>query len=229
MKNIIKDSLILFAITLVAGLLLGTAYELTKNPRARQAEKKQNEAYISVLEDYIKYDKKFTDFKDIDFKKVDFEDINLDKLTVINNKLTAAGLSASVVTVESAVVARDSESNVIGYAVTVTSKEGYGGDIRFVTGFNKEGAVTGISILSIGETPGLGMNADSFDFIKNYVGKTGGEFVVNKDATNDSENVIDAISGATITSRAMTKGVNAAYITMQTILESNNGGESDEK
>ena len=51
MKKIIKDACILFAITLVAGVLLGIVYDVTKAPIANQSEKAKQEAYRAVLPD----------------------------------------------------------------------------------------------------------------------------------------------------------------------------------
>ena len=52
MKQIIKDALILFAITLIAGLLLGGVYELTKKPIEEQSRIKKEKAYKAVFEKY---------------------------------------------------------------------------------------------------------------------------------------------------------------------------------
>ena len=78
------------------------------------------------------------------------------------------------------------------------------GDIDIMTGVDAEGKVTGIRILSIEETPGLGMNAKKDSFRQQYVGKSG-ELAVNKDGGE-----IVAITSATVTSRAVTKAVNQA-------------------
>ena len=51
MKNMLKDAVILFAITLIAGLLLGVVYEVTKDPIATQKAKKKNEACQEVFAD----------------------------------------------------------------------------------------------------------------------------------------------------------------------------------
>ena len=95
-----------------------------------------------------------------------------------------------------------------GYVVTVTDKEGYGGDIQITVGVTKDGTVSGVSILSISETAGLGMRATEAKFQEQYVGKTTDKFYVSKDGGEGEP--IDAISGATITSRAFTGAVNTA-------------------
>ncbi len=100
----------------------------------------------------------------------------------------------------------DKDQNVVGYVFT-TSAKGYGGDIVTMVGMNSDGTVSGMDFLSISETAGLGMNADSDDFKNQFVGKSG-EIGVNKNAP--AENEIQALTGATITSKAVTEAVNIA-------------------
>ena len=217
MKSLFKDALVLFIITLVAGVTLGFVYELTKDAREEQAIIKRNNAYKAVFEDAEGY-------KDIDMSNVVFEEMNITSIEGIDDELKEAGYSSSVVNVES-VAQFISGSNTYGYVVTVTSKEGYGGDIQFTVGFDMEGVVTGVSMLSISETAGLGMKAKEKEFLDKFVGKSGGNFIVDKDNSVGAANEIDAISGATITTRAVTKGVNAAYVVVTQIL---NGGDINE-
>ena len=95
-----------------------------------------------------------------------------------------------------------------GYVVTATDKDGFGGSIQVTVGIQSDGTVNGISILSINETAGLGMKATEPAFYGQYEGKQTEKFVVSKDG-GDGE-PIDALSGATITSRSVTGAVNAA-------------------
>lgn len=220
MKSLIKDALVLFGITLVAGLLLGLVYEITKEPRARQAELTRLNAFKTVFTEYFEDNEAF---KELDYKNLAFTDVDLATLTDLNKQLKSAGLTSKKVVVNEAVRAEIGDTYV-GYAITVTSKNGYGGDIKFTVGFLYDGTLTGISYLSIAETAGLGMEATNSSFINKFVGKKGGEFVVNKDNSKGLPNEIDAISGATITTRAVTQGVNAAYIVLVNI----EGGDINE-
>lgn len=102
----------------------------------------------------------------------------------------------------------DEGGSEIGYVFT-TSSSGYGGAVEIMTGFDTEGVVTGLTILTINETPGLGMNAKKDEFKNQYTGKTG-ELTVTKN-DNPGESEIKAITSATITSRAVTNSVNKAY------------------
>ena len=96
-----------------------------------------------------------------------------------------------------------------GYAVEVTPSTGFDGDITMMVGIDPQGNVLGISIISHTETPGLGAvaaanNAKGEAFRNQFVGLVSGITV------DGEENSIDSMSGATITSKAVTAGVNAA-------------------
>ncbi len=112
----------------------------------------------------------------------------------------------------------------IGCAVTVTSK-GYGGDVAVMVGISKAdgGMVTGVEILSHSETPGLGANATSEAFRNQFKDNPSLHgFSVVKDGTGGTEGKIDAITGATITSNAVTNAVNEALNIYMSLYE---GGE----
>lgn len=192
MKNkIIKDALALTLITLVAGVTLGGVYEITKDPIAKQEAQAKAEAYEQV----------FTD-------AAAFEEVKMDDtlLQTIRDQLDQEGYKAQ--SIEEIMRAEDQSGEMLGYAFTVVTSEGYGGDIRFSMGVQNDGTLNGISILSIGETAGLGMNADTPAFKDQFVGKQVEKLQYTKNgATQDDE--INAISGATVTTNAMTNGVNA--------------------
>lgn len=92
-------------------------------------------------------------------------------------------------------------------AVVKVSPNGYGGEISMLVGVDESYKVTGVEIISQSETAGLGANCVKQEFKNRFVGKSGNIEVVKKGA---EENQIDAISSATITSKAVTKGVNEA-------------------
>ena len=113
--------------------------------------------------------------------------------------------------------AQDASGAVLGYVITVTTKEGYGGDIRFTVGITKDGTVNGIAILEIAETAGLGMRAEEV-LAPQFADKSVEQFEYTKSgAVSDSQ--IDAISGATITTNAVTNGVNAGLYYFQSKLQ----------
>ena len=99
--------------------------------------------------------------------------------------------------------------NNIGYVIASTSSDGYGGDVSISVGITKDNIINGIEFLAIAETPGLGMRATEDEFKTQFNGKKGAVLSVTKSG-NAGEAEINAISGATITSRAVTNAVNAA-------------------
>jgi len=98
---------------------------------------------------------------------------------------------------------------ILGTVVQVISYEGYGGDISLVVGITEDGEITGISFLSLNETAGLGMNAEKDSFKNQFENKKTDAFTVVKGEVS-GDNEISAISGATVTSKAVTEAVNAA-------------------
>ena len=110
--------------------------------------------------------------------------------------------------------ATSSEGKPLGAAVESTV-QGFGGDVRILVGFDNEGVIKGYTILEHAETPGLGAKAGDW-FQKgekgDIIGKdpSKGNLVVSKD-DDKAKNKVDAITAATITSRAFLNGVNQAY------------------
>ena len=103
----------------------------------------------------------------------------------------------------------DASGSPMGYVVTATSGDGYGGNITVSIGITTQGEVKGIEFLTIGETAGLGMNADTPEWKGQFADKTVESFTVTKSGAS-ADNEIDAIGGATITSNAVTGAVNSA-------------------
>lgn len=101
----------------------------------------------------------------------------------------------------------------VGAAVETTSNEGFGGEIKLMCGFNARGEVTGYTVLSHAETPGLGSKMETWfrdpTGARSIIGKspTTTTFRVSKDAGGE----IDGISAATISSRAFLKAVQEAF------------------
>lgn len=204
MNPIIKNTVILTVITLISGFLLGTVYEVTKGPIAVQEEKTKQAAYGSVFESAITFEK----------------DPSID-LSNADSVLSDAGLTEQVI--DEVVVAKDVSGEKLGYVIGVTSKEGYGGNITFSVGIQNDGTVNGIEILSISETAGLGMKANTDEFKSQFQNKKVDKFAYTKTgATADHE--IDALSGATITTNAVTNGVNAVIAFFDS-MEGGNGNE----
>ena len=186
MNKIIKNTIILTVITLVSGLLLGLAYEVTKDPIAQSEENAKREAWQAVFPDA---------------SEDAFEQIDVDQ-DIAASVIKDLGISATIDEVCTV------DGGDTGYVITATDGEGYGGDIQVTVGITADGTVSGVSFLSISETAGLGMKATEPSFYEQYVGVQAEQFYVSNDGGQGEP--IDALSGATITTRAVTGAVNAA-------------------
>jgi electron transport complex protein RnfG len=183
-RNIIRSALILTVITLLAGLALAAVYQVTKEPIQQAEAAAALRAYEAV------------------FPGGDFEELPL-----VPFDGAAYGIAdAQGVTVDKIVAVREGET-LLGYALTVTSPNGYGGDITVAVGVLTDGTLNGISIISQGETAGLGATCVEDSFTSQFAGITGGTVVFTKTGKKEP-NEIDAISGATVTTRAVTAAVN---------------------
>lgn len=197
MSKILKNTAILTAITLVAGSLLGLVYEITKDPIAVAQENAKQNAYRAVLAEAENF--------------VEFDDFDADEAKAV---VTEAGYTDDVTEV---VVAEDASGDAIGYVVAVTSHDGYGGDIALSVGILNNGTVKGIETLSIAETAGLGMKATEPAFKDQFKDKQVEKFTYTKSG-EEGDDKIDALSGATITTNAVTNAVDSALVYFQNML-----------
>lgn len=211
MGKIIKDASVLFIITLVAGVLLGLVYQVTKEPIAAQNEKAKQEAYETVLSSASEFE-------------VIYSEENADDVAYLSSLLEESTTDFSKDDI-SEVVKGTNNGETVGYVITVTAHDGYAGDIKFSVGLSSEGEYLGTSILSISETAGLGMRAKTDpSFLNQFKGATTTEFSLVTDGTGSESGdaIVDAISGSTVTSKAMTKAINAALVVFEAINEGGN-------
>ena len=199
MKEMLKNAGILLAITVIAGFILGAVYQITKGPIAEAEAAAAMEAYKEVFADA-------SDFTEIEVKA---------------DSLAEDGITGS--DIDKVMEAKGEDGSVLGYVFVITNHEGYAGDIQFTLGVSNDGTTNGISILAISETPGLGMEAESV-LKPQFAGKKAAQFNYTKTGAV-SEDQIDAISGATITTNAVTNGVNAGLYYFQNVL---GGGMANE-
>lgn len=203
-KTIIKDALILFLITVIAGFGLGAVHEITLEPIAAADEQAQQDAYRAVFEDADSF-------------------VELPGFTTETATQAALESGYPEDTIENCVQAVDADGNLLGYVINATDPNSYGGDVTLSLGVRVDGTVNGYSITTINDTAGLGMKAKEESFSSQFENKQVDMFVVTKTgATSDDE--IDAISGATITSDAVTSAVNAG-LSYYRYLMSLTGGE----
>ena len=197
MNRILKEGLILFAITVIAGAALGGVYSITKNPIAAAQAKAEQQAYQNVMPDASEF---------VEDESVSVEDAN--------KVIADAGITGTEM--KKVLVGKDASGAVVGYVMNVSNMEGYSGEVNFTVGILADGTVTGYETLINNETAGLGQKAKEASFSDQFKNKKVEQFTVTKSgATSDDQ--IDAISGATITSNAMTKGMNACLAYFKTL------------
>ena len=199
MKNtIVKDAAVLFLITLIAGLALGGVHAITEAPIAAANAAATAATYNQVYPDAV------------EFEAVADHDAVIEQA---NAEIEGWGLGnkAGKLSINDAMVAKDASGNAIGYMIIATSGEGYGGDIKTAVGISNEGKMTGIGFLTINETVGLGLRAKTDpSFAAQFAGKdaTGSIEGIKSGEANDQQ--FNTISGASFTSGAVGKAVNAA-------------------
>lgn len=205
MKNkTLGNALILFAITLIAGFGLGFIYNLTKEPieANRMAQiLKANQAIFPAAASFETND-------ELKAKVADYESV-----------LATSSTDFGKVTINEVLEAKDANGQLLGYIVSSTSAEGYGGDITISLGIDASGKITGLEFTAIDETVGFGASAVEPEFKGQFVDKAVDSFAYTKgDVAADNE--IKAISGATKTTKAVTGAVNAAlYFATQGLLK----------
>lgn len=194
MNKIVKNTLILTAITVVSGLLLGVVYDITKEPIAQAQENTKQEAYRAVLSDASS------------FEAVDFDADSASSL------LSENGYTSDEIT--GVVEGTDDSGETVGYVISVQSGEAYDGTLELSVGIATDGTVKGVEMLDISETAGLGMKADEAEFKDQFKDKNVEKFTYTKTG-EDGDDMIDAISGATITTNAVTNAVDSALVYYQ--------------
>lgn len=182
-------TLVLVGVAVVVGFILAYVNHITEGPIADKAK--------VTLAQGIK-----------DVMKVNDLQVTSDDTV----KTTVAGKELTYVVHKTA----DKGGNDLGAAVESTTT-GFGGDLKVLVGFDKDGKISGYTILETSETPGLGAKADKWFQDAKDGGKGGkscviglspkdGDLKVSKDGGQ-----VDAITASTITSRAFLKAINEAY------------------
>ncbi|MCJ7834137.1 RnfABCDGE type electron transport complex subunit G [Cuneatibacter sp. NSJ-177] len=189
--KILKNAMILFVIAVVLSALLGIVNEITKDRIAEQNQLKKETAYKKVCQEAASIP------EDADLKAI---------VEQSSQALKDKGFEG--IEINDARPAKDASGNVIAYALDITTANGYGGDINMSLGIGTDGTVTGLEIISNSETAGLGANCAKDTFKGQFAGKKSEEltYVKTGDAGDDE---INAISSATITTKAVTGAVNA--------------------
>lgn len=180
---------VLFGITLVASAGVGAVNMITAEPIAQAEQAAKTEALKGVLPA---------------FDETETRTLTLDEMPITVYTATAGGA-------------------VAGYAVESKSKQGFGGEVSLMVGFTPEGEVINVNVLKQTETPGLGtkMADEGNPLLGSIQGRkleekklVGGKLAVTKDGGD-----VDALTAATISSRAYVDAVNRAWMAFRSVVE----------
>ncbi len=180
-QRIPKPVIALSVIALLSGLALSGVFSMTKSTIDEQKNAAAAAAYKTVLPEA----ESFESFSD----KVEF----------LGGEVYGTGYGR--VYIKDALVGKDAAGNVVGYAVSVTSAEGYDGNVTLSIGVSTDGVINGISFTELHETPGKGMLCGEPAFMDQFAGKQADQLTLGED--------VDGITGVTITSKAVVNAVNA--------------------
>lgn len=182
MKETIKLTVRLFIITAFAGLVLAIANSFTYPVIKAREERQYQEALLEV----------FSEAKS-------FETLDEASTKSIKEKIT---------NIEVVEVAKEGDK-VLGYVFKTLGKNGYGGDISILMAVKKEDSkIVGFKVLKHSETPGLGSRVATPEYAQSVVGNSAKEHLV-RNLNPSADNDIQAITGTTISVKAVLSGLNA--------------------
>ena len=180
-KYIIKLTVTLFVTCVIVAGLLGLVNSVTEGPIAEKNKTKTAAAIQEVLPEME----------------------GSPAVVELTDEMTDAASGAGATITEA--YEAQAGGSVIGYALKIVAS-GSQGNIEMMVGVDAEGAVTGVSIVKNSETSGIGSKVMSNEngVLDQFIGKSAA------DGTLSVGKNVDAISGATVSSRGVTTGVNAA-------------------
>ena len=188
-STLVNMTAVLFGITLVASAGVGAVNMITAEPIAQAEQAAKVAALNGVLPA--------------------FENTTSETLTLDEMPITVYIASA--------------DGEVVGYAVETMSKQGFGGAINLMVGFTPAGEVINVNVLKQSETPGLGTKMADEDnpLIGSIKGQdlaqkklVGGKLAVTKDGGD-----VDALTAATISSRAYVDAINRAWMAFKSVAQ----------
>lgn len=195
--DIIKSSVILLLITAVSAAMLAFVNSKTAPLIEKNSQEKQAKALMAVADDAQEMQE-----AEITGEMTEIAHKYESELDCIYKSVNAAG-------------------ELTGYCAVLTTN-GYDSGLQVAVGTDLDSKVCGIEIIASNETPGLGQNASKPEFIEQYKDKSK-DIAVVKDGADGNE--INALSGATITSEAVTRTVNAVLEISESLLAETKGGE----
>lgn len=188
-----KAAINLTVITLVAGLALSSVYLLTKDAIEEQQLAANAASYKEVCPDA----EEFTHDEALDAAVAALAD------TVYSEEFGRTYVNDMI-------VGTAADGSVAGYVISVTSADGFEGNITLSVGISPDGTINGISFTELNETAGMGMKCGEDAFKSQFSGVQVESFTLNKAGGSTADNEIDSVTGASISSGAVVNAVNTA-------------------
>ncbi len=191
--KMLLPALRLCLITLLAGLGLAGVYNMTKDTIEQQKEAKRIQSYKEVLPEA---------------EELGYDD---DLKAIVDGMAGEVyGTDFGKAYINDLIVGKDASGETVGYVVGVTSNDGFDGPISLSVGVDTEGTIQKISFTELNETAGMGMKCGDPEFKDQFNGRSVTRFTLNKAGGSSSDEEIDSVSGASISSGAVVNAVNAA-------------------
>lgn len=188
-----KPAMVLCVITLIAGVALSGVYNMTKDTIEAQQLAAKAASYKEVVPEAETFEAD-------------------DAITAAVEALEGGvyGTSYGKVFIHEVYVGKDASGNVAGYAIGASSNDGFDGTIGISIGLTADGTVNGIAFTELHETAGMGMRCGDPEFKDQFNGKNVSQFTLNKAGGAASDEEINSVSGASVSSGAVVNTVNAA-------------------
>lgn len=190
-SSILVNTLVLVIITFVCVAVLAVVNQVTRGPIEQAEINARAETYRVVYPDAASFAEVEGATELIEGSSALLTSVGLDGCS-INDMLNVVSPSGAVE----------------GCVIAATSPNGYGGDIQIAIGI-KDGVITGFNPISHSETPGFGAKCEEDDFKSQFKGMPAAAIEFSKTGAT-ADNQIDAISGATRSTNAITQAVNSA-------------------
>jgi RnfABCDGE-type electron transport complex D subunit/RnfABCDGE-type electron transport complex G subunit len=191
-KRIPKSAVVLCVITLIAGICLSGVYSLTKDTIEEQQLAANAASYKEVCPDAETFE---------------YDDAISAAVEALGGEVYGTDFGKTYI--NDVFVGKDASGNVVGYVISATSADGFDGTITLSVGISTDGTVNGISFTELHETAGMGMLCGESDFKDQFNGRNVAQFTLNKSGGASSDEEINSVSGASVSSGAVVNAVNA--------------------
>ncbi len=206
-KKIPRPVIVLTVIALVTGAALGGVYTMTKGT----IEEKKRQEKLASYKEVLPEGEEFVSDPGLD-----------EKVSEIGGSY---GTDFGKITINEAIIAKNASGETAGYGLSVTSGDGYDGNVTVSVGISSDGVVQGIAFTELHETAGMGMQAAEPAFYEQFKNRAVSRFKLLKGGGAAAADEIDGISGCTRTSTAVTNAVNAGLDFYENVLKGGNYGE----